>query len=1328
MQPGYKKRSKTQWQLIHRNEFQQWVANSFGKGSSSLEANDPENVCPLAPHQHIVKDFLTDSPYRGLVLYHGLGVGKCHAKDTCVVMYDGTVKLVQDVVERDVLLGDDGGPRTVLSLARGRDRMYRVDQHNAESYTCNQAHILCLKRQGDKEERIVEIPIKDFVSLSLDDQVALKGYATDVVTFSVAVTFPYPFLHPYIVGYWLADNMSASMENSVAHISCRTSRVRKYINQLCASSSLELIHRGMDCHVIVDQRGNNAFEGLRKQYIAACGIPNVYKVASPESRQHFLAGIVDRFGRIQDGCVVLEDTSSQYLSDIQFIARSLGIRCAAKADQKFKTCVVKLFGPRVRELPLCAPYINNQMHLVDRDDVLSNITLCELGEDEYYGFVLDGNSRYVLHDFTITHNTRAAIAIAETLSASHKINVLVPASLESNFVSEILLCGNREYQYTGVWSYHSKDAADYADIKAAGLAAGVKESTLRKNRGIWVRAASSDTGTHNFEQLTDAQRQQIGAQIKDMVQFRYSFMHYNGLNASQLSALTRDDTFNPFDDSIVIIDEVHNLISRIVNNSSIAGKLVQLLMSARGAKILMLSGTPIINRPVELAHICNLARGPLSYVVASVTGAMLPRLEEVLSSSPLVDYYEVDPTTASVMIVPLPFGFQWDIITKSQRQNVVKSTGQTKVYDIKSFKAYLESTLKLDDGALSIRSSTLLPIDEETFDDLFIDYAQDAVIKNSMLLARRLQGIVSHYARYDAALFPTVSDINYVHVDMSAGMLKKYMEVREDEIKKESSSSTTSRAGKSKSELTSGSVYRSYSRAVCNFTFPPAIKRPYPSTMRHWKFETVSIDDDAAPGEQTTTEGDELATNTQIATKTQHKDEYAAAVEKAMQKLAADKEKFLMGKNLVAYGPKFAACIERIGSSPGSSVVYSQFRSVEGLGVMELVLQAHRYKKLAVARDKTTNDWRFTETLQFDRPHYCVFTSDDREQNEIVLSIMNNNLAALPRSIRDQLSVAWKKQHKTNDITNLHGELVKVLMITQSGAEGISLKNVRQVHVIEPYWNAIRIEQVIGRAVRAGSHLELPESERHVDVYMYITKFTQDQMKEQVVLERERGVTSDEYILGIAQRKTRLTNAFLKLMKQSAIDCLVHSADRKECTTFPANFGSPPGVMYSYKGIGDDTKDAVLKQQVKVVKVSRTIGFVRCGRNKYPFRRDTMELLDPTAFDADAKTQIVIGRVMVDASTRKPNLVLYDAGPIQQDVATLNSNPASSYTVSNTNTRNANSNSNTSNAAPGQVANSNSLKFDTNSNSSVPNSNARLNSNSNSNTNTKYSSDSANAN
>ena len=74
------------------------------------------------------------------------------------------------------------------------------------------------------------------------------------------------------------------------------------------------------------------------------------------------------------------------------------------------------------------------------------------------------------------------------------------------------------------------------------------------------------------------------------------------------------------------------------------------------------------------------------------------------------------------------------------------------------------------------------------------------------------------------------------------------------------------------------------------------------------------------------------------------------------------------------------------------------------------------------------------------------------------------------------------------------GNKCLLLMTTQSGAEGISLKFVRQVHIMEPYWNNVRIEQVIGRARRIKSHIELPNKDRNVKIFNYVVKYTEDQL------------------------------------------------------------------------------------------------------------------------------------------------------------------------------------------------------------------------------------------
>lgn len=77
---------------------------------------------------------------------------------------------------------------------------------------------------------------------------------------------------------------------------------------------------------------------------------------------------------------------------------------------------------------------------------------------------------------------------------------------------------------------------------------------------------------------------------------------------------------------------------------------------------------------------------------------------------------------------------------------------------------------------------------------------------------------------------------------------------------------------------------------------------------------------------------------------------------------------------------------------------------------------------------------------------------------------------------------------------NKYGQHIQVLFITLAGAEGLSLKNIRMVNIMEPFWNMVKINQVIGRARRNFSHTGLPLEQRNVRIYEYIGLFTQDQL------------------------------------------------------------------------------------------------------------------------------------------------------------------------------------------------------------------------------------------
>ena len=103
--------------------------------------------------------------------------------------------------------------------------------------------------------------------------------------------------------------------------------------------------------------------------------------------------------------------------------------------------------------------------------------------------------------------------------------------------------------------------------------------------------------------------------------------------------------------------------------------------------------------------------------------------------------------------------------------------------------------------------------------------------------------------------------------------------------------------------------------------------------------------------------------------------------------------------------------------------------------------------------------------------------TESSEEKEIVRNIFNNEWKKVPKTIVEQIT--------EKSPNNYYGEIIKIFMITAAGDEGISLENVRHVHITEPYWHPVRTEQVIGRARRICSHHNLPEAECMNDATLF---------------------------------------------------------------------------------------------------------------------------------------------------------------------------------------------------------------------------------------------------
>ena len=209
------------------------------------------------------------------------------------------------------------------------------------------------------------------------------------------------------------------------------------------------------------------------------------------------------------------------------------------------------------------------------------------------------------------------------------------------------------------------------------------------------------------------------------------------------------------------------------------------------------------------------------------------------------------------------------------------------------------------------------------------------------------------------------------------------------------------------------------------------------------------------------------------------------------------------------YSPKMKIILDKINKCKGLVFVYSHFLTLEGLGIFSRVLEINGYERFNPSDSNKKNK----------KPRFAIYSGDEDVRNrEIIIRNFNNS-------------------------DNKYGDNLKVLMATSAGAEGLNLRNVRQLHIMEPYWHYARIEQVIGRVRRLCSHVDLPKSERFVDVYIYLAIPPQG-VNPKRIGERDSG-TTDMYLMSKTNNERKLIDVFLKAVKEMAIDCKLNFEDNK---------------------------------------------------------------------------------------------------------------------------------------------------------------------------------------
>ena len=420
------------------------------------------------------------------VMYGNAGCGKCLRLGTLVMMYDGTLRAVENVRDGDLLMGDDSTPRRVSGTMRGEGRIYKIQPKKGDAYYVNEDHIITLRDsykplmyedkgnartrvrwnegaqkhgksfthstyEGGAEEARAEaakfmatlkddqdgfdIELMDYVALSSSAKQRLKGYR-------VAIEFPNAKapddlpLDPWLLGYWLGNGSKNTPRFSTAEpevvdaLAAWTEQhpplvLRKVsgdnYDYSIAQDGSDGVYKPRDSnHLIATLRNLNVWDNKH--------VPHMYKTASREARLALLAGLLDSDGHLEAHAAGFDFSQKleTLFDDTLYVARSLGFAMYKKKERK--ECVNNgVWGDYFRghisgdiqRIPTIVPRKQYTQPRKQIKNVLNYGIEVTLDSERgiYCGFELDKNKRFVLGDFSVTHNTTCARKMADVFTS-----------------------------------------------------------------------------------------------------------------------------------------------------------------------------------------------------------------------------------------------------------------------------------------------------------------------------------------------------------------------------------------------------------------------------------------------------------------------------------------------------------------------------------------------------------------------------------------------------------------------------------------------------------------------------------------------------------------------------------------------------------------------------------------------------------------------------------------------------------------------------------------------------------------------------------------------
>jgi hypothetical protein len=808
-----------------------------------------------------------------------------------------------------------------------------------------------------------------------------------------------------------------------------------------------------------------------------------------------------------------------------------------------------------RDNKLELPYYNNTNYPLAVKNQLDSINFTddEKKQLHYHQFVVKEFFTRNIHQrgILICHGmgqgkTRLSVAIANhyrLFDKRRKIIVLLPKSLEGNFLQTI-------EAYTN--DMHASDAFKFISLNASNM----------------------------FKQMSSIDK------TKDEIDYEKRLGDF-------MSDIAKH---NSLDNALLIIDEAHNLFNAITNGAKNAVALYDLIMNSRNLKLIFLTGTPIVNDPFELVPCYNMLSGRLFTALPNnFKGGSETKLQkhgktirdiikynsqscfnggfelnngsttnyerfriDVSDDYPFSNTYPSNSTHRSIhgsshedkfedpsedkessdhdnMInehmerelqvaagINSALGGDDDEVssdesinnaqdnlnnTQDNLNNAQDDLNNTQVESHNEINA--ESTAEENDRQFtsvdkdndrkrklnksihrkqssnkktfakkqdSDEMTTLFSESVDEFSDYFID-RENKTIKNKDKFTNRIFGLSSYFGDlyFESASgkpgFPKKLETIIEKIPMGQTQFSRYISARENE-REETKKGFKGKDSRFSASSGGSSTYRVKTRQISNYCIPENALGPVRGMKAREKFIHKISDEDL-----------------------KNTDEYSRK----------------MGKILSNIKIHTASPNNKVNENKwGPGLVYSQFVSGEGLGIFARVLDVNGYQNILTEKDSDSGFDIEDKSLQRTK-RYAILSGDiDPEQRVELIK-------------------------KFNQPENTDGSIISLLLLSGAVAEGIDLKRIRHVHIMEPFWNYARINQVETRAIRYKSHVDLPIDKQNVQVYIYLSDYPENYPKKKII-----EPTTDVELYEKSINNMQIINTFMLAIAESSIDCTLH--------------------------------------------------------------------------------------------------------------------------------------------------------------------------------------------